>query len=156
MGQSLFTSSIPGNGVTRRTTFTLIDDVLNGFHGCQVVINLKGMSTYRPFTEVNLSVPISSEYTVVSPAISKITEGIQNVIVKSAYCVVMLDNFYVIAWKMTVLKQRQKQTKPFHISQRMCITVFCPCVEFLAIHFKYKLLTGFYLWQYEHSHVLIC
>ena len=104
MGQSLFTSSIPGNGVTRRTTFTLIDDVLNGFHGCQVVINLKGMSMYRPFTEVNLSVPISSEYTVVSPAISKITEGIQNVIVKSAYCVMMLDNFYVIAWKMAVLK----------------------------------------------------
>lgn len=62
------------------------------------------MSVYRPFTEVNLSAPVSGEYTVVSPTISEITEGIQNVIVKSAYCVVMLDNFYVVAWKMTVLK----------------------------------------------------
>lgn len=62
------------------------------------------MSVYRPFTEVNLSAPVSGKYTVVSPAISEITEGIQNVIVKSAYCVVMFDNFYVVAWKITVLK----------------------------------------------------
>ena len=71
----------------------MINDFLNGFHGCKVVINLDGMSVYRPFTEVNLSVPVSGEYIVVSPAISEITEGIQNVIVKSAYCVVMLNNF---------------------------------------------------------------
>ena len=109
MGQILFTPCIPGNGVTRRTSFTLLNDVLNGFHGCKVVMNLNGMPVNRPVTEVNLSALVASEYTVVFPAISEMTEGIQNVIVKSAYCVVMLDNFYVVAWKMTFLKWRQKQ-----------------------------------------------
>lgn len=87
--------------------------MLNGFHGCEVVINLNGMSMNRPFTEVNLSVPVASEYAVVSPAVSKVTQCVQNVIVKATYCIVMLDNLYIVARKMTMLEKTKtnKQTQ---------------------------------------------
>ena len=104
MRQVLLSSSIPGNRVTRRTTFTLFNNFLNGFYGCEVVVHLYCMSVHRPFAKIYLSVHVALEYTVVLSTVSEVVKGVQNVIVESPDCVVMLHDFYVVTRKFSMLK----------------------------------------------------
>ena len=104
MRKVLPTSSIPGNRVTRRTTLTLFNNFLNGFHGCEVVVHLYCMSVHRPLAKIYLSVPVAREYTVVLSTVSEVVKGVQNVIVESPDCVVMLHYFYVVSRKFSMLK----------------------------------------------------
>ena len=72
MWQSPRTSDVPGNWVTGRATFALLNDIFNGFHSCMVVVHFQSVAVHRPFPIINLFVFVSGEDAVVHSTICEV------------------------------------------------------------------------------------
>ena len=70
------------------------------------------MTMHRPFVEINLFALVSREYAVIFPTVCEVAKGIQDAIVETADCVVVLDDFRMVARKMSALltKMHKKGT----------------------------------------------
>ena len=60
---------------------------------------------------MNLFSLVPCEYAVVCSTIREVAESIQNVIVETADGIVVLDEYFIIAWKISALKTEYKQIK---------------------------------------------